>query len=341
MRGLGSGAVAHLKNSTGATITKGSVVKLSTVADDSIILTAIGGAGAVGVAQTDIPAGNYGTIVVAGMAEVYSTAVCARGNILSGSATVAGQVDPTAAYSGAQVIGKAARAAGGAGLVWCEVGLTLYTVPTVVPAAMTPYDQILTYAGNGLNIPVGITPWEAVTKTTGNVLPVDRLALFPFSAPFDMTIPKIRTYGTWNDGAYIVGVGIYACPGNGDMRPGALLAQNNTTLMVAGWRDATFNYAIARGTRVMIGIVCHQGYGTFMNLVYLAQSTSSRVGAFGLPDTFFSSTTPRGPTGYYCTHAYDPGVGMPNPCPATELFYGPQGPLGSSGEIPAIVVGGF
>jgi hypothetical protein len=61
------GAVAHLKNSTGATIVKGTVVKMSAAADDSIIATTAGGVGAVGVvvavssSEGDGPTGSRAT----------------------------------------------------------------------------------------------------------------------------------------------------------------------------------------------------------------------------------------------------------------------------------------
>ena len=118
------GAVGWMLNQTGGPIPQGSLVTTSTLADDAIVKTAAGGWSCVGVAESDIPYGQRGRVVLAGFAQVLidNAAGCSRGDWIGISTATAGQGTASTIIPGL-VVGQAVRAVGGAGLVWCEVDL--------------------------------------------------------------------------------------------------------------------------------------------------------------------------------------------------------------------------
>lgn len=121
--------VTWVKNSTGVTLSKGSLVKADVGNDDSVVLTAASDLDPVGVVLENIPAGTWGRIVVSGRAEVYidNVAGCSREDWLGVSTATAGQASagiipfPPSQDAHFREIGHTLRARGSAGLVWAVV----------------------------------------------------------------------------------------------------------------------------------------------------------------------------------------------------------------------------
>jgi hypothetical protein len=143
---------AWLKNSTGATIAKGSIVKADPAVNDSIVLTAAGDTNVVGVVEAAILAGQYGTIVLAGQAEVLVDNAVVKGNWVNASLTTPGQATGSAS-PGMSVIGSASRDGGPGALVWCEIHLSADFEPanTIPLAVENVTDQVAPVLVGGIS----------------------------------------------------------------------------------------------------------------------------------------------------------------------------------------------
>jgi hypothetical protein len=93
--------VRSKKNSTGSTIAKGTVVKLSAAADDLLLIPTAIADGHYGVTMQDILTGQWGDIQVAGQAVVLAgTAGVVRGDRLTHDAAGFGRVFTAAPAGG-------------------------------------------------------------------------------------------------------------------------------------------------------------------------------------------------------------------------------------------------
>jgi hypothetical protein len=121
--------MSQLKNSTGGTLVKGTVVKADVNNDDSIVPCALDDRDPVGIVHSDIPAGQWGHIVQAGLAEVLidNAGGCTRESWLQTSSATVGQATAIAAPPPGPVllhfqeIGHTVRGRGSAGLVWSMI----------------------------------------------------------------------------------------------------------------------------------------------------------------------------------------------------------------------------
>jgi len=188
------GAVAWMLNSTGATIPQGSLVAASTAADDDIALTAAGGIGCFGVAESAILNGQYGRVVLAGLVQVLIDNACGRGDWIGISATTAGQGTASPLINtSATVVGQATRIAGGAGLVWCEVDLSGAT-PLYLRVGQHDTSRA----------PLGLWQLDSNLLNTGSGAAID-MALGAGTARYVSVLPGSSVHGFYFDGvSYLI-----------------------------------------------------------------------------------------------------------------------------------------
>lgn len=113
-------------NGTGADLPKGSVVVADATGTKYMKKSVAGSAVPVGVTKRLTPNGQWGEVVVSGLAQVLITAAATNGYWLQASDSVDGQADAAAAAPGLVLehfdeIGHLVETIGGAGLGWAVV----------------------------------------------------------------------------------------------------------------------------------------------------------------------------------------------------------------------------
>ena len=117
------GLAQYYLNSSGGALAKGHVVRFSASTSNSVVYTAVDDVNPIGIVWEDIPDGKSGWIVIAGIADFYTTntGTTARGYWIGVSDSVIGQADTHASPPNAtehfREIGHTSDTRSGAGLV--------------------------------------------------------------------------------------------------------------------------------------------------------------------------------------------------------------------------------
>lgn len=289
------GASAWLKNSTGATIAKGKIVKASAAADDSIILTVAGDTVALGVVEQDIPAGLYGRVVLAGLAEVLIDNVggCSRGDIISASTATAGECT-AAATPGAQVVGSALRARGSAGLVWTEVRQALYSAPGVAAYDLSNYRHYDALIGQRYYL--AGTPASSLDPDYSNYsLANDVILAAPFFVPTQLKAIKLAFHIDSTPGGGLAHIGVYSNKAQGYLYGDQLIVDGGEVDVSAGAgaKEVTISQLIGPGL-VWVTILVK------VTILLAAQLGTDCVPILGTPSTMTDAPG----IGWTATQAY-------------------------------------